>query len=258
MENRPIDILMPIQHGRYVRGDTVERLLAQDRDFHWYVDAGIDLEVSDKEVDVIGQVVSGQVFRNQLTHAVKIMFKRNRLLKCGNSKFVYMADADIRLSEIPVFGGILRAFEANKNLGAVGVPYSSEWPYWIFHVAAGAMMVRRSDLEEIGVLRATPCECAYIKNRLTEKGKFTLPLINPLLRGTEWKATDIEGDSIEYEVKYSGPDPVTGEERNSIPEDQYVDLELPLKAGEPMPLDFLREAVKKHGRAFKIWVKTET
>ena len=246
---RTVDVLMPLRHSRFIRGDVIAGLLRQDTELHWYVDARADLELSPEALDRLGDVSSGPFWHNHMHYMAKILAKRNRLRHLGESEFVYLADADVILPEMPVLPGMLEAFARFPVLGATGVIYAVDWPHVRGHTATGSMLLRRQDLEFVGELRGAPCECSFIRNRLLELGKRTIPLTR--VHAHQWKRTLLDGDRPEYESE-EGACPLCGAARN-MPDEHMVDIHCQLSADGQLDIAYLRDLLRQHGERFRLF-----
>lgn len=195
-ERMPVDVLMPVKHGAYIRGDVVSGLLAQDRPLRWFVDAAPDIEISREDMDLVAPAIPSLFWRRHARRLVRILAKRNRLSKKGDAPLVYLADADVILPP-GVLGGMADAVWQNAELGATGLIFQVDSPHNDTHVPAGAMMIRRQDLAAIGPLRGSPCECCYIRNRLADMGKVVIPV--DCIHAHQWKRTVLDSDVTEGE-----------------------------------------------------------
>ena len=168
-----VDIQMPIRKGGFVIGDVIHRLLLQDVAFTFYVDADEDFTFSPEQEQLLTLVATSNEHADRIRKSTKVAFKRNRLRTCGSSPYVYLADPDVLLPERPFFGSMIRAFERNPQLGAVGLCYQES-----DHVACGSMMLRRTDFIQIGELRGTgrSCVCGNIQMKLQESNLRVIPL----------------------------------------------------------------------------------
>jgi len=206
-----VDIQMPVKHNGFIAGAVIQRLLLQDVDFSFYVDAGEDFPffgndgaVPFAELDDASFTAQHPVATNtyglievptqyevqvqsmlldlvspsaralkRIKTTICAAFKRNRMRHLGTAEFVYLADPDVLLPEQPVLGAMVRGLQRHPQLGAVGVCYQKS-----SHVAAGAMLLRRKDFLRVGEIRGAgaSCICSYIQKKLTELGLHTVPL----------------------------------------------------------------------------------
>jgi hypothetical protein len=174
-----VNIQMPIKYGSSVRGDVIGAFLNQTVDWEIYIN--LEDEKTFKIDEEILQVTSeSQEDKKDIEARIQIARKRNMLVDKGESPYVYLADADVLLndeanSEIfnDVFGELVMGLERHPRLGAVGLPYQAG-----YHVGAGSMMLRRSDLLQIGDIRGAGsfCTCGYISHKLLHAGLYTVPL----------------------------------------------------------------------------------
>ncbi len=251
-----IDILMPLRHGAYIRGDVVRGLLAQELPIHWYVDAGPDLDVPADMIERFSPATTSPFWRRHVYRLLKILDKRNRLLARGNSPYVYFADDDARIPA-SVFGGMVSALHRNHQLGATGLIYQVDTPHFDSHLTAGSMMLRRADLAAIGPLRGSPCECSFVRNRLAELGKVVVTVES--LHAHQWKRSVLDdtrqnlGDEVEWRNEEACPR--CGELRNPLPDDAYHDVIVQLGPEGRMPLDQMADLITQHGDAFRVFVR---
>lgn len=246
-----LDVLMPLKHGSYVRGDVIEGYLAQGVPFDWYVDAAPDLEIDAGARALLALVSVGPFWCHHMTYMARILAKRNRLRARGRSPVVYLADADVILPPTRVWPGMLAALEGRAALGAVGVIYAVDWPHARYHVGAGSMLLRRSDLEAIGPLRGAPCECTYIRTRLGALGKHVVPLT--AVHAHQWKRTILDEGALRDESE--GACPLCGAARNPADEDAHAEVRVALGDDGRVPLEVVTEAVARHGSRFKLFVE---
>jgi hypothetical protein len=141
--------------------------------------------------------------------------------------------------------------ERHPRLGATGLIYAVDWPHARFHLGAGSMLLRREDLDRVGDLRGTPCECSYLRLRLLGLGKEVVPLTR--LHAHQWKRTNLDGARPEYEQPEQAC-PLCGELRN--PPARYTDVEIEVALGEPLPRAELERLVAQHGDGFRVFVRT--
>lgn len=222
-----VDIQMPIRKGGFVIGDVIHRLLLQDVAFTFYVDAGEDFEFSPQQEQLLALISTSDEHANRIRKSTKAAFKRNRLRTCGNSLYVYLADPDVLLPEKPFFGSMIRAFERNPQLGAVGLCYQES-----DHVACGSMMLRRMDFIGLGELRGTSksCVCGNMQMKLQESHLQVVPL--KTLRAYHLKSQYSEG----------------------YPEYQTVSCEAP--SDGILPRDFLEDTIRQYGTHFKLFISS--
>ncbi len=220
-----VDIQMPIKKGAFVIGDVIDRLLLQDAAFTFLVDADDDFEFSPEREELLTLMSTSAEHANRIKKSTKAAFKRNRLRTCGSSPYVYLADPDVLLPEVPFFSSMIRAFERNPQLGAVGLCYQEG-----DHVACGSMMLRRTDFIGIGELRGTSrsCVCGNIRTKLQESNFQVVPL--KTLRAGHLKPQYREGypeyQAVQYEVS---PDGV-------------------------LPRSFLEDTIGQYGTGFKLFI----
>lgn len=220
-----VDIQMPIRKGGFVIGDVIHRLLLQDVAFTFHVDAGEDFEFSPDQEQLLVLVSTSDKNANRIRKSTKAAYKRNRLRTCGSSPYIYLADPDVLLPESPFFGSMIRAFERNPQLGAVGLCYQEG-----DHVACGSMMLRRTDFIQIGELRGTgkACVCGNIRMKLQEANFQVIPL--KTLRADHLKSQYGEGfpeyQTVQYEVASDGV----------------------------LPRSFLEDTIRQYGTRFKLFI----
>lgn len=221
-----IDIQMPVRFGGFIIGDVLQRLLMQDASFTFYVDADEDLEFGPESERILALIATSPENAERIKKSTKAAFKRNRLRTRGNSPYVYLADPDVLLPDSPFFGSMIRAFERNQQLGAVGLCYQEN-----DHVACGSMMLRRRDFLQIGELRGTgrTCVCGNIQIKLEEFHLKVVPL--RILRATHLKAQYREGYPAYEVVRYQA------------------------SADGILPRSFLEEAIQKYGTRFKLFIE---
>ena len=198
-----VDIQMPITKGGFVIGDVLHKFLLQDTDFAFYVDAGEDFEFSPEKEELLTLISMSDKNANRIRKSTRAAFKRNRLRTRGSNPYIYLADPDVLLPERPFFGSMIRAFERNPQLGAVGLCYQEN-----DHVACGSMMLRRTDFIGIGELRGTgrSCVCGNIRMKLHESNFQVVPL--KTLRARHLKSQYREGypeyQTVQYEASSDG------------------------------------------------------
>jgi hypothetical protein len=94
---------------------------------------------------------------------------------------------------------MIRAFERNPQLGAVGLCYQKSE-----HVGCGSMMLRREDFIKIGELRGTgkSCVCGYVASKLQEANLQVVSI--KTLRAEHLKSEYSEGypeyQAVNYEA----------------------------------------------------------
>lgn len=219
-----VDIQMPIRKGGFVIGDVLQRLLLQDVAFEFYVDAGEDFEFSLEQEQLLALLSTSDEHAGRIRKSTKAAFKRNRMRILGSSPYVYLADPDVLLPERPFFGSMIRAFERNPQLGAVGLCYQES-----DHVACGSMMLRRADFIGIGELRGTSksCVCGNIQRMLQGYNYQVIPLRT--LRAGHLKS-QYKGGFPEYQtVQYDAPDGI-------------------------LSRSFLEDTIQQYGTSFKLYV----
>jgi hypothetical protein len=251
-----IDILMPLRHGAFIRGDVVKGLMAQDLPIRWYVDAGPDLEVPPEMIERFSPATTSAFWRRHIYRLLKILAKRNRLLGLGDSPYVYFADSDVKIPPA-VLGGMVGALHRNPLLGATGLIYQVDMPHFDSHLTAGSMMLRRADLSAIGPLRGSPCECSFIRNRLAEIGKVVVTVES--VHAHQWKRTILDdtrrdpGDEEEWRSEEACPR--CGELRNQLPDHAYHDVVVHPRDDGSLPLERMAELVTVYDDAFRVFVK---
>ncbi len=220
-----VDIQMPIRKGDFVIGDVINRLLLQDVAFTFYVDAGEDFEFSPEQEQLLTLISTSDNNADRIRKSTRVAFKRNRLRTRGSSSYVYLADPDVLLPESPFFGSMIRAFERNPQLGAVGLCYQES-----DHVACGSMMLRRADFIQIGELRGTgkACVCGNIRMKLHEANLQVVPL--KTLRAQHLRSEYSEGypdyHTVQYEASSDGV----------------------------LPRDFLEDTIRQYGTCFRLFI----
>jgi len=243
-----IDILTPVRHGEFIRGDVIAALTAQDVDLTWYVDSGPDRPVTPSEREVLAIGSCGDFWAGQKCHMVPIITKRRALAGRGSGPYVFMLDADILLPMPSLLGGLARALDRWSDVGATGAVYHVDWPCFRYHVAAGCMMVRRADWERVQPLRGTACECFNIKTALERLGKRTVPIDPYRLHAHQWKRVDFRTAAVTPEA----PCPMCGLIRNPTEPPRIERVELSLGSDGSADRSALEELVRRHGDAFAV------
>jgi hypothetical protein len=195
-----IDIVMPLRAGAPLRGAVIAGIVAQDVEWSWYLNVQETPPIDEGQVTVLERLSASRPWTNQLRHGFILSGKREWLRDKGKAPFVYSADTDVILPPGPVLRGMAAALEQNPTVGSVGLRYDFDWPgpetaeplrrAFMHHVGCGSMMLRREDFAAIGPLRATPCECTFIRNRLLELGKVTV-LIWEGTHAHQWKRSNL-------------------------------------------------------------------
>jgi hypothetical protein len=200
---------MPLKKGGFIVGNVIQGFLSQDVPFTFYVDATEELQfTSDQErllEFIAGAPEDVNLSVDKIKQCARITVKRNRLRLCGDSPYVYLADADVMLPEQPVFQSMIQSFEKHPQLGAVGLSYAPESD----HLTAGSMMLRRGDYMQIGLLReSTFCACRYIAKRLAKLGMRVVPVKEKALRPrhlrAEYQKGYLEYEEVRYQVSDDG------------------------------------------------------
>jgi hypothetical protein len=168
-----IDIQMPVKQGSAIRGDVLWRLSHQDVLTRIYVNAGEDLIFSTENERMMLQLTSTSARRQRnLEVNIKVGEKRNEMRECGNSEYVYLADADVLLPQRPVLPSMVDGFLRHPQLGAIGVPYQRGT-----HVACGSMLLKRDFLETHEFRGAGgSCICRNLADKLEARGLYVVPL----------------------------------------------------------------------------------
>ena len=220
-----VDIQMPIRKDAFVIGDVIHRFLLQDVEFAFHVDAGEDFQFSPEHEQLLKLISTSAKNAERIKKSTRAAFKRNRLRTRGDNPYVYLADPDVLLPEKPFFGSMIRAFERNPQLGAVGLCYQKS-----DHVACGSMMLRRTDFTQIGELRGTgkACVCGNIQMRLQESHLQTVPL--KTLRADHLKS--------QYSMGYP----------------EYETIRYEVLSDGVLPRNFLEDTIQKYGTRFKLFI----
>jgi len=185
-----VDIQMPVKKGGFIVGDVIQRLLMQDVELTFYINASNDFVFPPGNEEMLKLIATSAENEARIRKSILTAFKRNKMRRLGTSPYVYLADPDVLLPDEPVLDSMVRGLERQPRLGAVGVCYQKG-----NHVSAGSMMLRRNDFLQIGELRGAgpSCICNYIANKLLEFGLYTVPL--KTVRATHLKS--------EYDKEYS-------------------------------------------------------
>ena len=222
-----VDVQMPIRKGGFITGDVIQRLLMQNAEFTLYVDAGEDFEFSEAHERLLGLTATSHENAEWIKCVVRAAFKRNRLRTRGSGPYVYLADPDVLLPTTPLFGGMIRAFKENPQLGAIGARYQDN-----DHLACGSMMLRRRDFMRIGPFRGAgiSCECNYICKRLEALGMKVVLL----------KSVPARHLKSEYTQGYT----------------EHTPLLHQLSADGVLQKAFLERMLQRHGPRFKLYCDT--
>lgn len=175
-----VDIQMPVKKGSYVRADVIGAFLRQEIDWEIYINVKNETpfpKIDKEDFDLISESLGNM---KDIEARIKIAHKRNELIEMGTSAYVYLADADVLLNDDwnsdvfnDIFYELIMGLERHPRIGAIGLPYQLG-----YHVGAGSMMLRRSDLPYIGEIKGSGsyCTCGYISHKLLYAGLFTVPL----------------------------------------------------------------------------------
>jgi hypothetical protein len=175
-----VDIQMPVKKGSYVCGEVISAFLKQTIDWEIYINAKDESNFLPPDKTIIGLVSDSPESMEGIEKRIQIARKRNELIEKGVNSYVYLADADVLLndddnSEIfnEVFYELIMGLERHPRVGVIGLTYFPG-----YHVGAGSMMLRRSNLPQIGEIKGVGsfCTCGYISHKLLQAGLFTVPL----------------------------------------------------------------------------------
>lgn len=259
-----VDILMPLRAGAPLQGEVVAGFVKQTIPWRWYINVQDTPPLEPAHREVVQRLGTASEWCNLLTHTYIVSGKREGLRNVGERAFVYHSDADVILSDPRTLETLRTCLETEPKLGATGVLYDHEWPapdadphllaVYQEHLGCGSMMLRRRDWAEVGPLKATPCECTFIRNRLLEMGKRAFPIIR-LMHAHQWKRTELRTDNGPvHDQSIDNPCPLCGERLELVPETNKVDVECTIEGGVgEISRAFLVNLVEQHGTAFRVF-----
>jgi hypothetical protein len=105
----------------------------------------------------------------------------------------------------------------------------------------------------IGPLRATPCECTFIRNRLLDMGKISVPIMKGI-HAHQWKRTDLhkEGGPV-YDQRIENACPLCGKVVTTPAFEECIELRVRLESDGRIDRSYLEDLVSKHGAKFTLY-----